>query len=97
MVTFTLAASLAGFLPERERAGMPAHCSLTIDANNWPEAVAQLRSRCERLGEHVFDGAGRLRPGFLVAVNDVVASRREGPGRLRPGDELFLFAQIAGG
>jgi sulfur transfer ThiS family protein len=59
--------------------------------------VEQINSRFQRLGDHVFDDEGRLRPGLLVAINDEVTSRRDRTPRIAPGDEVFLFTQIAGG
>ncbi|SDP40256.1 MoaD/ThiS family protein [Lentzea jiangxiensis] len=95
MVTMTLAASLATYLSDG--AGSPGHRSLTLDAETWPETVREIRQRHQRLGHHLFEESGRLRSGFLVAVNDEVSRRPEGPTHLRSGDHVYLFVQIAGG
>ena len=90
----TLAASLAAYLPQHSGDG---HHSVTLKAETWPEAVRELRSRFDRLGRHLFEDSGRLRSGFLVAVNEQVDHGEDGPRHVRSGDELFVFAQIAGG
>jgi molybdopterin converting factor small subunit len=98
VVTVTLAASLATYLPEDPIGPCPAgHRSVTLAAESWPDTVQELRSRFDRLGEHLFEESGRLRSGFLVAVNDQLIRHEDGPRDVRSGDKVYLFAQIAGG
>lgn len=97
MVTLTLSASLAALLPERKNNRRNGCYSITVDANSWPEAVNEIRLNFQDLASHVFDESGQLRPGLLVAVNDDVSSHGDDYPRIKPGDEVFLFAQIAGG
>jgi hypothetical protein len=97
MITLTLAASLASLLPEHGDNARSGRRSITIDANNWPETVDQIRHRFAQLANHVFDESGQLRSGLLIAVNDEVTSRSDGPPQITPNNEVFLFTQIAGG
>lgn len=95
MVTMTLAASLAPYLSDG--AEVPESRSLTLDAESWPETVREIRQRHQKLSRHLFEESGRLRSGFLVAINDEVSRHPEGPTHLRSGDHVYLFVQIAGG
>jgi molybdopterin converting factor small subunit len=97
MVTLTLSAPLAALLPENKNNRRNGRCSITIDANNWTEAVNEIHLKFERLASHMFDESSQLRPGLLVAVNDDVNSHGDDYPRINPGDEVFLFTQIAGG
>jgi molybdopterin converting factor small subunit len=98
VVTVTLAASLASYLPEDEAAPDPAgHRSVTLPAETWTETVREIRARYRRLGEHMFEESGKLRSGLLVAVNDQLDRHQHGLHSIRGGDNIFVFAQIAGG
>lgn len=97
MIILTLSAPLATLLPEQESNDRHRRQSIRIDANSWTDAVSEISRRFQRLANHVFDESGQLRRGFLAAINDNVSSRSDGPPRIDPGDEIFLFAQIAGG
>jgi len=97
MVTLTLSASLAALLPEHKNNGRNRRYSITVDANSWTEVVNQVQLKFQCLANHVFDQSGQLQPGLLAAVNDDVNSRGDGYPLIKPGDEVFLFAQIAGG
>jgi hypothetical protein len=97
MIKLTLAAGLAAMLPKDDETQQRGRRTVTIEANSWSETVEQINRRFRRLGDHVFDDEGRLRPGLLIAVNDKVTSRRDGIPHIGPGDEVFLFTQIAGG
>lgn len=103
MLTLTLTASLAALLPaEPAVPGGPGSPdgrhgrTVVIDAEDWAGTVQQIRARFPRLADRVLTPADEVRIGFLVAVNDVVGAPGERP-RVRAGDEVFLFAQIAGG
>ncbi|NUT49477.1 MAG: MoaD/ThiS family protein [Saccharothrix sp.] len=95
MVDVTLGASLAGYLPDGDESS--GRRSVALAADTWPDTVREIRSRFEKLGERLFDESGRLRSGFVVAVNDEVSRGPDGPRLLGPGDRLYVFAQIAGG
>ena len=97
MVTLTLSASLAALLPEHSNTSRNGRYSITVDANSWQETVDEIRVKFHRLANHMFDESGQPRPGLLVAVNDRVSSHGDGQPRIEAGDEVFLFAQIAGG
>ncbi|KOX16374.1 hypothetical protein ADK67_40160 [Saccharothrix sp. NRRL B-16348] len=84
-----------GYLPDGDQSY--GHRSVALTASTWPETVREIRSRFEKLGERLFDESGRLRTGFVVAVNDEIVRGPDGPRLLGPGDRLYLFAQIAGG
>jgi molybdopterin converting factor small subunit len=97
MVSLTLATSLAALVPADPDGAMSARRSITLDADSWPEAVTEIRLRFGRLATHVFDAAGGLRPGLIAAVNAEVCPQSGDHPRIKHGDEVFLFAQIAGG
>ena len=96
MITVTFSASLAGMLP-RPEGGVARARSIEVEADNWPDAVADLRERYASLTDHVFNESGGLRPGFLVAVGEEVRSGRDNLTDVAAGDVLYLFTQIAGG
>lgn len=96
MVTVTLSASLVALMPERADARRTRY-SMTIDSDTWDGVVSEISTRFRRLADHLFDESGSLRPGLLVAVNDDVILHVTDPPQVRPGDEIFLFTQIAGG
>jgi hypothetical protein len=93
MLTVRLSAGLAALVPPDEL----VRRAFTVDADDWSGTVAVLRARFPRLADRVLTEAGTVRPGFLVAVNDVVGTGDEPVPVIRPGDELFLLAQISGG
>lgn len=97
MIKLTLAAGLAAMLPADEGIVKRGRRVLTVEANDWAELVAQISRRFTALSNHVFDEESQLRSGMLIAVNDEVTSRRHGTPQISPGDEVFLFTQIAGG
>jgi molybdopterin converting factor small subunit len=97
MVTLTLSASLAALLPEHDNSSKNGRHSITVDADCWTEVVNETRVKFQRLASHVFDESGQLRPGLLAAVNDDVSSYADDYPPIKPGDEIFLFVQIAGG
>jgi hypothetical protein len=97
MLKLTLSASLLSLLPESDRAEVGNRHTLSVDAGSWPEAVTQLQNRFPRLAAHVLDPSGRVKRGFVVAVNDRITSVNEQPPEISPGDDIFLFTQIAGG
>ena len=97
MVTLTLSASLAALLPEHESSRKNGSYSIMIEANSWTETVNEIRLKFQRVAGHVFDESGQLRSGLLAAVNDYVSAHGDGCPQVKPGDEVFLFAQIAGG
>jgi hypothetical protein len=93
VLTIRLSAGLADLVPPEALALR----TFTVDADDWTGTVAVLRARFPRLAERVLTDVGTVRPGFLVAVNDVVGTGDEPVPVIRPGDELFLLAQISGG
>jgi hypothetical protein len=95
VLTLTISASLSALVGSA--AGNNSIRSVQIEADDWTMAVAAIRAQFPRLAERVFTDTGRIRPGFLVAVNDVVSSCGEEVPDIRPGDEVFMFVQIAGG
>lgn len=97
MIIVTLASSLAAYLPGDGGGSAGGHRSITLAAETWSDTVHEIRSQFDLLGKHLFDPAGKLRAGFLVAVNDEVSRRPDGPAQVRSGDHLFLFTQMAGG
>ncbi|MET9489772.1 MoaD/ThiS family protein [Nocardia sp. NPDC006630] len=99
MVVVTLAASLVTYLDEVDDLGSPpTECrSITCTADSWLVLVNQIRARFDRLAKHLFDESGRLRAGFLLALNDEIYRRPDRLTGLHAGDQLFVFAQIAGG
>lgn len=97
MVSVTLASSLAAYLPADNGAGSGGRRTITVSAETWPETVQEIRTRYRRLGDHLFESSGKLRAGFLVAINDEVDRRPDRISRLGTGDSVFVFTQIAGG
>jgi molybdopterin converting factor small subunit len=93
MLTLAMSAPLAALLTDPD-ADHGLIRPVRIDADDWAGAVAEIRARFPRLAARVFTDAGRVRPGFLVAVNEQVAG--DAPD-VHPGDEVFLLVQIAGG
>jgi hypothetical protein len=93
MLTIRLSAGLAALVPPEAL----VRRSFIVDADDWAGTVAVLRTRFPRLADRVLTEAGTVRPGFLVAVNDVVGTGEEPVPPVSPGDELFLLAQISGG
>jgi hypothetical protein len=97
MLTLTLTAALFSLLPEHERVNAGPGREVSVDASNWSETVAQIQARFPRLAARVLDGSGAVKPGFLIAVNNQVPSSNAELPDVTKGDEVFLFAQIAGG
>jgi hypothetical protein len=96
MIILRLSASLSSLLPAQEHDKGARRTAIDVDATNWSETANEILRRFERLAAHMFEVTGRLRPGVLVAVNDVVTA----PGRVphvSQGDEVYLFQQMAGG
>jgi hypothetical protein len=92
MVKLTLASSLCGLVD-----GVDSARSVAIAADCWPEAVDEIRACHPRLAARVLHDDGHLRQGFLVAVNGVMKTTGDLAVEVGPGDEVFLFVQIAGG
>ncbi|MBF6170090.1 MoaD/ThiS family protein [Nocardia blacklockiae] len=99
MVVVTLATSLVTYLNDAdEGAASPTDSrSITVTADSWLGLVQEISLRFDRLAKHLFDEDGRLRRGFLLAVNDEIYRRPDRLACLRNGDQLFVFTQIAGG
>lgn len=98
MISVTLASSLAAHLPaDGGAARSGGHRTVVLDADTWPDAVAEMRTRFSRLSDYLFDESGGLRSGFLVAVNDENVGNSAGLRNLRSGDKVLLLAQMAGG
>jgi len=98
VTTLTIAASLASLVspqgPDEHAAGSR---TLELDADDWSQLVAALRSRFPRLADWVLTPSDTVRAGFLIAVNDDVVPGGGRPPRIRRGDQVLLFPQIAGG
>jgi hypothetical protein len=96
MLRIMLPVPLASLLPQREKTTIAARHSLSLEANSWCEAAAEMRRRFPALAERVLSDDDFIRNGFLLVINDEVALRGSYP-HVTPGDELTLIAQIAGG
>lgn len=96
MITLKLSVSLSNLLPPQEHGGTAGRPTIEFETTNWPETAEEIARRFERLANHIFDTSGGLRPGLLVAVNDVV-SKPGRPPEVGQGDEIYLFQQMAGG
>jgi molybdopterin converting factor small subunit len=96
MVRLTLSAPLATLLPEVSHV-RSSRATVQVEASCWFELTEQLRERYPSLASRVLAGHVDVKPGFVVAVNDQVTSRPEPTFELMPGDEVYIFAAVAGG
>jgi molybdopterin converting factor small subunit len=97
VLTLTVPASLATLAGSGAERGGGSARSVRLDASDWAGAVAEIRARFPRLAERVLTGCGRVRPGFVLVVNDVITPAQEIEPAIRAHDEVVLLAQIAGG
>jgi molybdopterin converting factor small subunit len=96
MVRLTLSASLAVLLPESDQV-RTSHTTVQVDASCWNELTEQMRQRFPVLAGRVLNGGSDVSPGFVVVVNDEVTRKPPGDLELSPGDEVYMFAAVAGG
>jgi molybdopterin converting factor small subunit len=96
MVRLTLSAPLAVLLPGADR-GRGSRTTVQIEASCWSELAGQLRERFPALASRVLTGASDVNPSFVVVVNDEVTRRPAPTFALTHGDEVFMFAAVAGG
>jgi molybdopterin converting factor small subunit len=98
MITLTLPAPLASFMPH---AGSPGHRrprSVLLTAQNWTELIAELRGRFPLLAEHVLTASDALAAGVVLVINDeAMTSHGAGDYDVHDGDEIALISAIAGG
>jgi molybdopterin converting factor small subunit len=97
MVRLTLSAPLATLLPDNGEHSRASRTTVQVDAASWLELVEQMRSRFPALAGRVLNGAHDIKPAFVVVVNDEVTRRPDPAFALRPGDEVYMFAAVAGG
>jgi hypothetical protein len=97
MASITLSSPLFELVPEQERVNAPARRSLALAAGDWSEATRELRARFPQLAQRILTESGSLAEGFVVALNGALLDRGESPSKLREGDQLHVFAQMAGG
>ena len=98
MIRLTLPSSLGDLLYEDgSMKGRPRRpTSVTLDVESWDQVAREIRSRFPRLADRVLTESGMLAQGFLLALNDDVIPSGAA-FVLDSGDELYLFAQVAGG
>jgi molybdopterin converting factor small subunit len=95
MVRVSLSSSLAGLVPGGD--GRSSRRTLEVDAACWSELAEQLRHRYPALAERVLNGGAAMSPGFVLVVNDEVLRQPSGSLALAAGDEVVIFAAVAGG
>jgi molybdopterin converting factor small subunit len=96
MIQLVLPASLCVLVPETEN-DSEARRSVTLSADSWDGVVQELRERCPQLAERVLTQSGAVAAGFVLVVNGVTVPSSQRSVELKPGDEIFLLAQISGG
>ena len=96
MVNLTLSAPLGVLLPGGDPS-RPTRRPVQVDAATWAELADQLRDRFPVLAQRVLNGGCDVNPSFVVVLNDMVTRRPGATLELRPGDEVYLLAAVAGG
>jgi molybdopterin converting factor small subunit len=95
MVSLRLSASLAPLLPDGT--GPSSRRTVMMDASCWVELTEQIRDRFPDLAKRVLNGGAEVAPGFVLVVNDEVMRRPPASLTLAAGDEVTIFAAVAGG
>lgn len=68
-----------------------------VDASCWHDLTEQMREHYPAVAARVLKAGVQMSPGFVIVVNDEVLRDPPSTLALASGDEVVIFAAVAGG